>query len=54
MSYEVAADSVKIAVTPEVETISSLKIDGIDCTAKTVSVPSNVSIIIVAADGLTH
>ena len=53
MSYEVAADSVKIAVTPEVETISSLKIDGIDCTAKTVSVPSNVSIIIVAADGLT-
>ena len=52
MSYETAANEVSIVATPEDEKITSLKINGIECTGTTVNVPSVVTVVIVAADGL--
>ena len=52
MSYETAANEVSIVATPEDEKITSLKINGKECTGTTVKVPSVVNVVIVAADGL--
>ena len=52
MSYETAADKVSVVAFPEDEKIASLKINGIECTGTTVNVPSVVTVVIVAADGL--
>ena len=52
MSYETVANEVSVVAVPEDEKIASLKINGIECTGKTVNVPSVVTVVIVAADGL--
>ena len=52
MSYETVANEVSIVATPEDEKITSLKINGKECTGTTVKVPSVVNVVIVAADGL--
>ena len=52
MFYETAANEVSIVATPEDEKITSLKINGKECTGATVKVPTVVNVVITAADGL--